>query len=397
MAGVTLRRGAAAAAAAGVALILFAARASQARATGFEIQPTPNPAGAVTAKLSAVSCPAAASCMAVGSYSPDGKQQLTLVERWDGIAWTILPSPNVRGTSDLLDGVSCTGPSWCMAVGEWFSGAGVKTLAEVWNGHRWAISLTPPPNPQSISTLTAVSCDARGSCTAVGSILKIGHESAQPLALHWDGTGWTAQTTPIPPEGEQGSGLQGVSCTAASACTAAGIFFYNDIYQGIFAERFDGVSWTLQSQPNPQGEHFNAEYAVSCVGAAFCMGVGSWLRALELETHTLAEAWNGSSWARLSTVRPQHAASAALYGVSCASASACAAVGEYTTSPQGTPTATLAEEWNGAGWALRRTQNPAGAQGAMLAGVSCQPGGCVAVGSSSTSNATQTLSERNAP
>jgi hypothetical protein len=278
------------------------------------------------------------------------------------------------------------------------SGAGVHTLAEIWNGRRWTLTPTPPPNPQELSSLTSVSCDAPGSCTAVGGLLKTKEGSQpQPFALRWDGTRWTSQAVPIPPEGEQGSGLQGVSCTSASACTAVGIYYYNDIDQGVFSVRFDGSAWSLQRQPNPKGENLNAEYAVSCAAATSCMAVGSWLTRLELEVHTLAEVWNGSTWARLSTPRPPHAVGAVLNGVSCVSATACAAAGESSSNSETTPTVTLIEEWNGAGWALRPSPKTAGAQSARLAGLSCQASGCVAVGSVSTPSVTQTLVERNGP
>ena len=46
--------------------------------------------------------------------------------------------------SDILNGVSCPRPAWCMAVGQRESnrepGTG-RTLAAMWNGKRWRGSL----------------------------------------------------------------------------------------------------------------------------------------------------------------------------------------------------------------------------------------------------------------
>jgi hypothetical protein len=52
------------------------------------------------------------------------------------------------------------------------------------------------------------------------------------LAEHWNGSRWAIQPTPNP-TGQAPSVLSGVSCTAATACTAVG-----DYYYGSLAERY---------------------------------------------------------------------------------------------------------------------------------------------------------------
>ena len=48
----------------------------------------------------------------------------TLVEQWDGTAWTVVTSPDQPGaTSTYLQGISCTGATFCMAVGQAFFGS----------------------------------------------------------------------------------------------------------------------------------------------------------------------------------------------------------------------------------------------------------------------------------
>src|SRR6266699_1498526 len=91
--------------------------------------------------------------------------------------------------------------------------------------------------------------------------------------------------------------LTGVSCTAAAACTAGGIYDYADVDQSIFAMLLAGSTWAIEEQPNPRGENVNADNAVSCSGASACTVVGSWLTR-ELETRPLAEGWNGTAWVR---------------------------------------------------------------------------------------------------
>jgi hypothetical protein len=83
---------------------------------------------------------------------------------------------------------------------------------------------------------------------------------------------------------------------------------------------------------------------------------------------SLAEGWNGSEWSLQSPAGPPEEVESSLAAISCAGTKACTSVGQYTN---GTGKATLANVWNGTGWALESTPNPAGASSAELAGVSC--------------------------
>jgi hypothetical protein len=89
----------------------------------------------------------------------------------------------------------------------------------------------------------------------------------------------------------------------------------------------------------------------------------------------LAERWNGNTWSIQNTPDPTNA-NVELWGVSCASATACTAVGFVNGGG-----ATLAEAWSGTGWSIQSTQNP-GLDSSYLLGVSCTAAsGCSAVGS----------------
>ena len=97
--------------------------------------------------LVAVSCPAAASCVAVGNHETAAGGQTSLAETWNGSAWSIQATPVVDGAlTVMLSGVSCTTPNSCIAVG-WYATAGgtQEPLAESWNGHAWSLESTPVP------------------------------------------------------------------------------------------------------------------------------------------------------------------------------------------------------------------------------------------------------------
>src|SRR5262249_41564951 len=63
-----------------------------ASAPGWSVTPSPNPV-IPAGQLFWVSCPAANSCMAVGTYTKASGAGVALAERWNGTAWRIQPVP----------------------------------------------------------------------------------------------------------------------------------------------------------------------------------------------------------------------------------------------------------------------------------------------------------------
>jgi hypothetical protein len=339
---------------------------------GWSIRPVPQPTGAMGSQLSAVSCPSAMACTAVGAYTNSGGATLSLAERWNGATWA--PEQTVDPASagtDELSGVSCTSSTACMAVGSANAGDG-QVLAELWNGAKWAIQATPDPAAGQQSRLLGVSCFSSTACTAVGSYRDsgfIGHT----LAERWNGAAWTIQSTPDPAGAPRV--LSGVACASSTACTAAG-----SSGTGItltLAEHWNGASWAIQPTLNPAGELNNDLNAVSCSSPTACTAVGEYTDSAS-HLLTLAESWNGTSWAIQPSASPAGADSQ-LLGVSCSSSDACTAVGFDQRT--GAPSVTLAERWNGTSWTIQSTPNPAGASTSVLTSVSCSAlDACTAVG-----------------
>jgi hypothetical protein len=336
---------------------------------GWSVTPTPNPV-IPTGRLFWVSCAAANSCMAVGGYTKASGAGVALAERWNGTSWRILPTPNPPGTTvNDLFGVACTSSSACMAVGISVTTAGAsQALAERWDGTAWRIQATPSP-PQGGALLNGVACSSASACTAVGAT-NLFTPGAKTLAERWDGTRWAIQATPNPP---QGNGfLSGVACTSATTCIAAGASNPFTPSAKTLAERWDGTRWRIQATANPPqgGGELNG---VSCLSVSACTAVGG------SNAGTLAERWNGTSWRIQPTPNPAGAQGTGLITVACASASACTAAGAYNN-PSGA-TQPLAERWNGTSWAIQPTPRlPGGAQ-SQLIGVSCTSAtGCLAAG-----------------
>jgi hypothetical protein len=141
--------------------------------TAWTIVPSPAVPPSDSRMLFGVSCLSASACTAVGETSAPGVEN-TLVESWNGTAWKVVPSPNGGPPASFngLAGVSCVSVRACTAVGAFFSRRKpTRTLVESWDGTAWTI--VPSPNKVGGgamgSGLSGVSCPSAAMCMAVGS------------------------------------------------------------------------------------------------------------------------------------------------------------------------------------------------------------------------------------
>ena len=355
--------------------------------SSWRIQPTPNPAG--TSQLIGVACTSGTACTAVG-YTPAAQTPAAVAERWNGSTWNVQAPVSPPGAaSSNFNAVTCTAPSACIAVGGTTSRTRVPvSLAERWDGHSWRIQ--PIPSPASGGALFGVSCTSATACTAVGAANPF-VPTAKTLAERWNGTRWSIQATPSP-AGAAGAALLGVSCTSGSSCMAAGtIFNSSGNPAGIFSERWDGARWHLQTAPMPTGAPGSLFTGVACTSPSACTAVGFSTDSSGNPAAPLAERWNGTGWSIQSTPNP--APGGLLAAVSCTSASACTAVGNLNGTAHAGST-TLVERWNGTTWAVQPTRKLSAGQGSFFNGVACTASACTAVGLYLTNSGPLTLAER---
>ena len=350
--------------------VLAAAAPASAAASGWHIQHTPG-LPPWQGALAADSCASATACLAVGSYQ-DGFD-FPLAERWNGMSWSLLKPRIPKGAVNTsLLGVSCVSASDCVVVGTYGNANGTyRTLAEVWHRGSWSIQRTPNPAHSTSTSLAGVSCTSVSSCTAVG--YSGGFRRTRPLAEAWNGTSWSIRPAPGPAASKHAS-LSGVSCTSSSACMAVG----TGEGSKPLAERWNGAAWSLRQVPVPAGAAQGTLRSVSCAPAGSCVAVGGYRNGSGRRL-ALAEVWHGARWALAQAVIPAGAADSYLNAVSCRSADACTAVGNYRS---GTGAhLTLAEAWDGTSWSVQFTPNPAAAR-AGLSAVTCRSAAfCAAVGS----------------
>ena len=329
--------------------------------TSWTIVASPNPAGATSAGLTGIACPSTANCFAVGGATVSG-QPRTLIERWNGTAWSVVPSPNPTVGTPILSSVTCFGVSSCYAVGS----KKTYTLVEQWNGIAWSIVASPNPAGAQVSRLGGVTCTAANQCLAVGQT------DGRTMAQRWNGSVWAVQ--PDPAGGSQ-SRLEGVACPNGTSCFAVGSFLppghvFDSRWQPL-VERWNGVSWVVVASPNPAGSSDSRLVDVDCVSPTWCFAVGS--TTIAGQQRTLAERWDGVGWTIVASPNAPGVSPNALADVDCTSASNCFAVGTTTTDIVGQ---TLVEHWDGTAWTIA----PGAVPGA-LNGVSCaNAGDCLAVG-----------------
>jgi hypothetical protein len=186
----------------------------------------PPPVGTTSGgSLSSVSCTGIIRCVAVGQIG-DGTGSTTLAYAWNGTSWTqqTLPAPPAGAVGPQLNAVSCSSATNCMAVGDadGDGGGGNTLFAEHWNGSIWTQQgPLPLPIGTVVSLLTGVSCK-KLRCTAVGwSFPAAGttYKNRHALAEYFNGTTWAIQPTAQPNAHQY---LSAVSCVAIRTCTAVG-------------------------------------------------------------------------------------------------------------------------------------------------------------------------------
>ena len=325
--------------------------------------------------LNGVSCTLISFCMATGYYN-NGSTDQTLITVWNGSSWSSMNSPN-GGSADFLDGVSCVS-SLCTAVGQ----NDGKTLIEMWKGSTW--SLVSSLNPSGTDLLSGVSCGSSTVCTAAGD-----YNNALTLIEKWSGSSWSIVSSPNT-TGTLNNTLSGVSCVGSSFCMAVGYYHTDTNLERTLTERWSGTSWNVVTSANTSSTQDDELNGVSCFSSSFCMAAGDFFNGTNYQT--LIEKWDGSTWSLLSSINTSPTQDNYLGKASCVGTTFCMATGRYFN---GANWQTLAEEWNGGSWSLVTSPNTSSTQDNFLKGVSCfSRTFCMAAGYYLNGGVNQTLSEK---
>lgn len=308
--------------------------------------------------LNGVSGSASSAVWEVGYYS-FGSEKRTLIERWNGTKWSIVPSPNSTKRTNVLNGVVAISPSNVWAVGSADSGNAFDqiTLSLHWNGASWSVIPSPSPGTAGFNALYGVAANSANDIWAVGSFQNSGGD-LQTLVEHWDGTSWSV----IPSANVPGTinELYGVVALGPNNVWAVGYSGRGGAFSTLI-EHWDGSGWSIVPSPDPQGP--SILLAVSATGASDVWAVGYERNVFIQTTHALIEHWDGDSWSLVPGVSPIPGPTI-LYGAAAVSPGDVWATGF-------TGAFALIERWDGSRWSIFPSPNVAGRLHAATAITAC--------------------------
>lgn len=189
--------------------------------------PQPSTDG-LASNLDAISADGPNDVWIVGTYEDEISstfiQSETYSLHWNGSTWSVVPMPLASNSSVnnffLFNSIKANSPTDVWAVGDQ-GVAGTttgSTLIEHWNGTAW--SIVPSPSPGSGADLTGVTTsNAANDVWAVGEYTPAGGAVAQTLTLNWNGTSWV--TVPSADAATGASVLAGVATTPGAAIVQA--------------------------------------------------------------------------------------------------------------------------------------------------------------------------------
>jgi hypothetical protein len=129
--------------------------------------PTPSSIGNF---LTGVATASAKNAWAVG-YDFGSANYRTLIEHWNGHTWQKVASANVgpAGRFNELTGATAISSGDAWAAGYYLGNTADQTLIEHWNGHAWKLAATPDlRGAAALNVLDAVSAASSGKVWAVG-------------------------------------------------------------------------------------------------------------------------------------------------------------------------------------------------------------------------------------
>jgi hypothetical protein len=134
--------------------------------------------------LNDVSAASSDDVWAVGFQGDSHAELRTLAMHWDGAAWTVVETPDVGGTLDVLGGIHGVSPSDAWAVGVYRRGINDATLTEHWDGSTWTIVNSPPTGNGGLDDVKAV---APATVWAIGTAFDAGINDTRPITMRTKG------------------------------------------------------------------------------------------------------------------------------------------------------------------------------------------------------------------
>ncbi|MEO5953505.1 MAG: hypothetical protein ABIQ44_13655, partial [Chloroflexia bacterium] len=324
---------------------------------------------------------------AVGFYTDTNGVAQTMIQHYNGTAWSIVSSPSPGLGGSYLEAVTSRDASDLWAVGYYYPTAGgvPSTLVMHSNGGAW--TLVNSDNHGSVENyLYGVTPVTATDAWAVGYYANTAG-LYRTLTLHYNGTNWAYVSSPSPTFG--GAGLRGVVAVSANEVWAAGVQADISLVYRMYVLRWNGSAWSVSSStPNTGGCVLTA---ISKAEPGNLWAVGG-CQTTAYQTAIIH--WNGSAWSTVASPSPGTGDNLLGGVASSPTGTEAYAVGGYNNT--GGPTQALTLYWNGSAWSLIGSDNPGTTSNALVA-VSHQPtmaNTLWAVGSQKSGGPAQTLAEK---
>jgi len=304
------------------------------------------------AQVTGISCPALGSCAAgglIGAQNSSARYAFVITEsggRWNRPRRVQLPpDPQASPAISEIDGISCTAPGSCVAVG-WYISKAVNyvPIAVTESGGHWhrAVALPAGLRGPNFANLSSVSCPAPGWCVAVGADTYgpgPGRHQAALVTVFSHGR-WQR---PAPPPGSHGGSLVSVGCRAVGDCVAVGGGGYAVLEHGRWLRGGNAIPVPADGEPD---DSFGPNLVtVSCTPSE-CLAGGYYYSNTRHIFPAFVVSYAARKWRDPVEISlPRNAApdsGGRVTAISCTTSS-CTAVGTYTTK------AGLEPDWAAAG------------------------------------------------
>jgi hypothetical protein len=266
----------------------------------------------------------------------------------DGLVIDQTPNPGVYG--NIIWSISALGTREAWAVGGKATQSSNDTLALHWNGTSWTAVATPNPEVQcedgdimwAGQALTGVSGVSANDVWAVGG----GCYGISPVTEHWNGTAWSlvpGARLGGPDGGDEWASLSDVHAISGSNVWAVG--YVSSGNGRPLIEHWSGTGWS-----EVQGAGAPESYLASlgATGPNDVWAVGGTGAGTNLIEH-----WNGTAWSVVATPQP---AGSSLDSVAAISPVNAWAVGSRRASTGADVTFVL--HWDGRSWSEVPSPNP---------------------------------------
>ena len=219
--------------------------------------------------------------------------------------WHIMQEGFLSGAmpDNGLFGVSCPAPGSCVAVGDEGYSTAQRPLVESFRGGAWKVTASPgTPGAFPVGFLNSVSCIPMTFCVAAGWASDPNGITDRTLIETSRGGSWKVSRSPNLTT--LSNDLRGISCSSATACVAVGDYGVSSS-QKTLIEALKGVSWTVANSPSAPSP-FTVDFlnGVSCISATHCAAVGFAATSNAMRSRTLIETLGVDGWKHYA--EPEH-------------------------------------------------------------------------------------------